>query len=355
MIRYDFANGCDLHRESSQVTHTGPHLKLQAVGDATKVISNVNKSWPELDNEIGSDDDYVEYMQNLSPCSSTVTKTSQVMDEIPFNATHLNSIRTQRQITSLSETNSKVTEIASAITSMNDIKMEIYLVNTNEKFAFTTRELCEFVASELCAEMHLAKIEKPKLIFSLTMNHLLVYILHELRSRGMHIPFIGQLKLIHLGKPYTADRGVYDAKFSTLQVFVHTMKFQRSVHFHLAVRDAVDLSSASQRTATTQEMLLRSSVWKECVMRQRISATYADTLMKKMKRFKLNAKRPPTAEHIALDNSATNSIYTQDANFDNKSERHTMRNIRRVCSKINFKTPRVHASDAHHEGQFGVF
>lgn len=360
MIRYDFTTGCDLHRESSQVTHTCPQLKLQAVGEVTKFKSIVDKSWPEfdhaddLDNEFGSDDGYVEYMQNLSPCSSMVTKTSQVMNEIPFNATHLNNIRSQRQITSSIETSPQVTEIALATTPINDIQMEIFLVNTNDKLAFTTHDLCEYVATELYAEMRLAKIEISELIASLTMNHLLVYILHRLRSRGMLIPFISQLKLIHLGKPYIADRGVYDAKYLTLQAFVHAMKFQRSVHFHLSVRDVSDLSFASQHTATTQEMLLRSSVWRESVMRQRISATYADTLIKKMKWIKINAKRPPTAEPTAIDNSAPNNAYTQDANCD-LSERRTMRHIRRVCSKINFRMPRVHVGDAYHEGQFGVF
>lgn len=358
MIRYDFVTGCDLHRESSQVTHTCPQLKLQAVEEATNFKSIVDKSRPEfdyvddLDNEFGSDDGYVEYMQNLSPCSSMATKTSQVMNEIPFNATHLSNIRSQREITSSTETSPQATEIALATTSINDIKMEIYLVNTNDKLAFTTHDLCEYVATELCAEMQLAQIEKPELIASLTMNHLLVYILYRLRSRGMLIPFISQLKLIHLGKPYTADRGVYDAKFLTLQAFVHTMQFQRSVHFHLSVRDVSDLSFASQHTASTQEMLLRSSVWRESVMRQRISATYADTLMKKMKWIKINTKRPRTAEPTDLDNSAPNSAYTQDANCDT-IERRTIRRIRRVCSKINFRMPRVHVSDA--EGQFGVF
>lgn len=340
----------NLHRELSQTTkrggpdfkpsnttpplknllHDNDHFLHTKVGMGASVNNYLQPEGNEYfdgayESESECDVDYVEYMKNLSPCSSLVTKVSDT-EGIPFDSEAIQEIlkRTvQTQIlppptdntdntdiilkykdeqpssTSTSNSNSGSSQFIDECDEYDDFhfqslteavrfgmtKIELVPSSSCKKIIITINKLADYVEQELSDEINKCNIDREKILQTLTINHLLVYIF----GHNPDIKFINQIRLFHLGRSYLADRGISDPRYFTLQYYLKDLRLDQSPCFNFFINESFDEGDAYE-PSTCKKMLLKSFIWRIEVNKCEVSATYAENIFKRFKKVKSSIK-----------------------------------------------------------------
>ena len=354
-----YLNEFDLHRELSQVTKRGSDSKPQEGTEASAAKEGVlARSKPSLESYFEPtsqeyqpadidlsdlDSDYNEFMRNLTPCSSICTMTSQVVNSIPYSERALDRIfnrnlrieQNEDEETDLEPYAGAATASAPTVADATyaNTKIELLRSSTGERFVLTLNDLVDYVHKELYEEIEQYKITRDKVLQSLTVNHLLIYILNHDRLENLH--YIDQVRLFHLGRSYKADRGISDPRYFTLQYFLKDLNLRLSPCFHLFIGEHEADTQGEYYPSTAKKMLLKSFVWREIVRPANVSATYAEALMGKLKRVKSNMRMPSSTV-------SEPSKYTQQLNRAHaKSKTKIKIHLRKVLGELSHKVQRA--------------
>ncbi|CAH2352873.1 hypothetical protein CLIB1423_08S03070 [[Candida] railenensis] len=347
----------DLHRELSQVTKRGSDSKPQegAESGAAK-DGTLGRSKPSLesDSEPTSqayqpadidlsdlDSAYDEFMRNLTPCSSMCTMTSQVVNSIPYSERALDRIfnrnlhteQNEDEETDIDASVTSTSTAADACATYSNTKIELLRSSTGERYVLTLNDLVDYVHKELYEEIEQYKITRDKVLQSLTVNHLLIYILNHDRSENLH--YIDQVRLFHLGRSYKADRGISDPRYFTSQYFLKDLNLRSSPCFHLFIGEHEADTQSEYYPSTAKKMLLKSFVWREIVRPVNVSSTYAEALMVKLKRVKSNMRMPTST-------ISESDKYSQQVNRAHAKSRIKIRiHLRKVLGELSHKVQRA--------------
>ncbi|CAK7896535.1 hypothetical protein CAAN1_04S06590 [[Candida] anglica] len=326
----------ELRRESSQRTKRGTDYKPQINN------SDISCHEPYQDSDY---DHYREYMLNLTPCSSNCTKTSNVSHSITFDQKALDGL-IKRHEGSFEFLNGNENETTPSPPSpcidfietthtpipsnvaLGETKIEILRTNSHDKFEITLNDIIEYIEQELEQVLHGSIITRSQILETLTVNHLLIYIL----SHDTTIENIGYIRLFHLGRSYTPDKGISDPRYLTQQFYLKDLHLSRSPCFHLIVSNNEDCKLPE---LSEKDMLLKSFVWRNIVKPNHIPCTYAGQLIRKLKKIKSNVALQPEYKEGKLQNNFS-TFSTHFEHTPNKLSR-----LKRICYQFREKSTKA--------------